>query len=83
VTAFPPLQAPSRASPVRGVLKLLPFNAVVEVLEVLARQVLPLVNLAVVPDKVLLGHLVLDALVVKVRVEHDERKGEDVGRVRV
>ena len=66
-----------------GILELLPPDALVKILEVLAGKVLALVNLAVVPHKVLFGHLVLDARVVEVGVEHDEREGEDIGRIRV
>mmetsp|Transcript_39610 Transcript_39610/g.125955 ORF Transcript_39610/g.125955 Transcript_39610/m.125955 type:complete len:201 (+) Transcript_39610:2882-3484(+) len=58
-------------------------HGVVELLEVIPRQVLAVVDAAVVDHKLVLGHLVLDAGVVQVRLEHDHRKREHECAVRV
>ena len=55
----------------------------VDAREVGSRQVGIVVDAAVVGDELVKCHLVDDAVVVLVGVEHDDREGEHVGRVRV
>ena len=64
-------------------LDLVGGDILVEGFEELGGQVARVVDASVHVDELLLGHLLLHLRRVRVRVEHDEREGEHVGRVRV
>mmetsp|Transcript_56134 Transcript_56134/g.131531 ORF Transcript_56134/g.131531 Transcript_56134/m.131531 type:complete len:453 (+) Transcript_56134:1221-2579(+) len=66
---------------VLGHLDLILADVVVDGGQELGGQVLVVVDPAVHPQKVLLRHLLLDLHVVEIRVEHDDRVGQDVDRV--
>ena len=59
-------------------LDLLLEDALVDFEQELSRQILTQASASIVLDELLLGHLVLDARVVEVGIQHDEREGQHI-----
>mmetsp|Transcript_93464 Transcript_93464/g.234799 ORF Transcript_93464/g.234799 Transcript_93464/m.234799 type:complete len:206 (+) Transcript_93464:3049-3666(+) len=58
-------------------------NAVVQALQILAGQVLVVVDAAIVRNKLSLGHFVFDTRIVQVRLQHDQGERQDEGAISV